>query len=330
MLNNAKIKYAALFLAAVLLPPLVATYVDVSGILPAALVSSVVLGVLAASASPALAFAVPVCVYGLGYLLSRDFIASAMPLVFYPAGIFAGVCMRRKCSRRLTVALTSFGLAMGMGIEFVIITYHLCGSLSAEAFGVCYDGLYAYFADYLYDSVYNVLNANSKNYGLAEADVAAYTVAYIKTYRPMLFGTIILACNVAAYIFTAVSKRLLLYLDVNKHDGLPGTNGKWEFVLSKSSAVVFIICYICLFLGGETLTLPQTSAFYAVMLAIVGGVFLMAFRAVRNKFRMGNSNIIITGIILLLFFNSAIINILTLMLAVIGISATFKQDKKEG
>ncbi len=331
MFNNAKMKYAALFLAAVLLPPFVAVYVDISGLLPIALVSSVILGVLTASAPLPLALAVPVGLYAWGYILFGDFLSPVTPLVFLPAGFIAGLCMRRKCSRRLTVALTSAGFLISLAAEFAIITYSLCGSLSAWALEATYNELYVFFTNAAYNNIYNVLNANAKNYGLAESDVALYTVTYIRSYRPMFFGTVLLICNIVAYIFTAVSKRILKYLDTEKYNSLPGINGNWEFVLSKSSATVFIVCYICLFLGGDTLSLPQASAFYAVMLAIVGGVFLMAFRTLRSKLRISSSNLVITGVILLLFFSGSILDIVTIILAIIGLSATFKQDRnKEG
>ena len=328
MFNNAKFKYAALFAAAVLLPPFVAVYVDLSGLLPAALLSSVILGVLTASAPLALAFAVPVGLYAWGYVLFGDFLSPVTPLIFLPAGFLAGMCMRRKCSRRLTVALTSAGFLLSLAAEFAIVTYSICGSLSAKAMNATYNELYVFFTNAAYNSIYNVLNTNAKSYGLAESDVALYTTSYIKSYRPMFFGTVLLICNIVSYLFTAVSKRILKYLDAEKHNGLPGINGSWEFVLSKSSATVFIVCYVCLFLGGETLSLPQASAFYAVMLAIVGGVFLMAFRSLRSKLHISNSNLIIASVILLFFFSGSILDIVTIILAIIGLSATFKQDKK--
>ncbi len=331
MSNNAKLKYTAIFAAAVLVPPLVMAYVDPSGILPASLLASVAIAVLLSSAPVILSVLVPVGVYGLGCILSGDFVLAAMPLVFFPAGFCAGICMRKGCTRRFAVSLTSVGLVLGLGAEFVFLTYYLCGGLSTQDFRVCYNSLYLYFVNYIYNSVYNVLNANAENYGLNDVDISVYTIAYIRSFRPMLFGTVILVCNIVSYIFTAASKNLLRFMNIDKYKDLPGIRGDWEFVLSKSSAMVFIISYVCLLLGGDTLTLPQASAFYAVMLAIAGGVFLMAFRAVRNKFSMGGgSNFIIIGILLLLFLQGSLMDIVMVILAVIGLSATFKQGVKEG
>lgn len=330
MLNNAKIKNLGLVLLAAVLPALAFITDTTSAVVPMSLLSAVVLAALVAVAPWWLSAVVPVAVYGLCLLISGDYYLSALPLTVLPAGVCGGVCMRRMCSRGFTVALVSFALVVGALLCFGILTLALYGTISFSAIKECYNTIYSLIVDAVYENVYNVLKVSVEEYGYTESFVATYTAAFLRSYRPMLFGTVIFTCNVVAYALTAISKRILKYADVAKYERLPGINGDWEFVLSKSSAVVFILCYFCLLIGGDSLTLPQASAFYAVMLAIVGGVFVMAFRSIRNRVKLtGGVDLIVIGIVMFLFFQSSIMDIVSMVLAVIGLSATFKSGKKE-
>lgn len=293
------------------------------------LLSSATLAVITASLPIWITAAVPLAVFGLCYMAGGDLYLAMLPLVLLPAGIATGVCIRKKCTRGLTVGISSFGLIFGGFLAFLIVTWANYGIVNGTSIKACYEATYRYFTEVLFDNVYNSLKTAFESYGYEEGYLETYTASFLKSFRPMFFGTVIFTCNAVAYAFTAVSGRLYKMLDASKFNSLPGIDGKWEFVLTKSSAVVFTVCYICLFLGGDSLALPETSAFYAVMLAIVGGVYVMAFRSIRDRSKItGGVDLIVICIVLFLFFQSSLIDIISLVLVVIGLSATFKSNKK--
>ncbi len=330
MSDNSTLKKVVLFVTAVLVPCLGTLVSEPSWIVPSSLVAAAIYAVLTAVAPVPLALAVPIIVYGINAVLGGDYVFAAFPLIFLPAGFGLGLCMRKKCSRRVTVATTSVSLVAGGALGFVLATLTVFGKLTAATLADCYSGLYSYVANSFYENMYTSLKSAAYAYELKDFDAAAYTKIYLKSCRPMLIGSAIFACNALAYILTAVSKYLLKHTSIEQFKSLPGINGNWEFVLSKTSAVVFIVCYACITLGGDALALPELSAFYAILFAIIGGVLIMALRTVRNKMHLGGSiGFIVTGIIIFFFFQGSILSIIVTVLAIIGLTATLKKEKTE-
>lgn len=327
--KNLVLKNIGLLALAVFLPLVTFFTRTWESLVVTSLLSSAALAVITASLPVWTTAAVPLAVFGLCLLVGGDLYLAMLPLVLLPAGIATGVCIRKKRTRGFTVGISSFGLIVGGFLGFLIITWAGCGTVNVTAMRLCYNELYRYFTEVMFDSVYVSLKNAFDSYGYEEGYLEAYTASFLKSFRPMFFGTVIFTCNAVAYAFTAVSGRLYKMLDVSKFKSLPGIDGKWEFVLTKSSAVVFTVCYVCLFIGGDSLALPETSAFYAVMLAIVGGVYVMAFRSIRSRSKLtGGVDLIVICIVLFIFFQSSLMDIISLMLVVIGISATFKSNKK--
>ena len=74
------------------------------------------------------------------------------------------------------------------------------------------------------------------------------------------------------------------------------------------------------------MTLPQQIAFNTVMTAIQGGVFVMAFRHLRQRISTGGFAAISMYIVIALFFG---LSVTAMVLSGVGVFAAFKQKSKE-
>ena len=327
MSNSVKTRYCLVLIVAVALPFLALNMADISVIALAILLScGAVTSLFFVKPSPwLLVFPFALCVAACFF--SKDYMFSALAVALLPSCVCAGVCMRRRCSRGQTIVAVVACIGLGVFLGIAVIVFALYGSIS-------YNIAVSFNRDYLvplkgqlltsvYDSIHNSMEQLMAQLGeeYSGIDVSTYSIAYIKSLRPMSVGIVLFSVATVAYLFTELIKQVVKVVDENKLKNLPGIEGKWEYVLSKGSAVAFIIAYFCMFIGGETLKIAEATAFYAIVMTILGGVLVMAFRSIKNRIKLrGWGDLIFPAILIVLFLSDYIITILT----VIGLVASFR------
>ncbi len=262
---------------------------------------------------------VPVVSYGIAFMLCGDPILALLSVVYIPVAVVIAICLRKKASRSTTVVLSSLTVgivALGCGVAWAL-DYGI--ELSFESVAALIKTTANDVTNFLVDSVPDAFYEKNLS-------KEVYRATLYELFRYFSIGFFVLACNVVAFISTAITKLVVSYL-CSDEKKISTFAKKWNFVLSKQSAVMFIICYLCLLVGGETLTLPQQIAFNTVFVAIQGGVLVMAFNSLRAKISNGGSYVLILYLILMFFFGLPIVII---ALSVSGLFAVFKPKTKEG
>lgn len=333
MTNNAKLRLIPIIIAAVCLPPLALYYSDGASFFLCALVAALGLTALYAVKPSVLWLALPLASYGIGAALGADAIIGAFILATVPLGLTAGYGMYKGYSRAKTVFISVVGLFVGAAFAFVLSVIYMYGALSADAVKDGFNSLYGAVSNGIYENVVLSLESVAASYDLGEMDVHSYASLYVQTLKPIAAGMLLFAGNLIAYVFTAAAKRLVKWVDVNRFDALLGQDEKWLFVLSKSSAGVFLGAYLCLMLGGDTLSVPEQAGFYAVFLAIFGGVIIMGARSVRNYFAQSTAwngtSLAVILFVLFFIFGSSVLSIAFVVVSASGVVASFKHKKKE-
>lgn len=261
---------------------------------------------------------VPVVSYGIAFMICGNPLLALLSLVYVPASAVIALCLRKKVSRSATVVLSS--LTVGITALICGLVWALnCGvELSADGISALIKDASNHITDLL---VGNIPDAMFEN-GISK-EVYRQTIFELFSYFSL--GMVVLACNVIAFFSTAVTKLVVPFLGAQKN--MSSFAKKWNFVLSKQSALMYLICYLCLIVGGETLTLPQQIAFNTVFVAIQGGILIMAFRFMREKMAQGGSYLLVFCFVLAFFLG---IPVFIIILSFIGIFAAFKQKTKEG
>lgn len=262
---------------------------------------------------------VPLVSYGLSYLACGNGALASLSLFYLPASLVTSVCIRKSVSRSASVVLSS--LTVGLtALAYVAVTALISGvSLSFEGVSSFIDGVSRAFAENLVSNVPDSLF----NETITKATYKALVFEGIK-YFSMCFA--VLFCNIVAFTSTAVTKRVLSASN-NATVELSEFAKEWRFVLSKPSAVMFLVCYLCLIVGGETLTLPQQIAFNTVMTAIQCGVFVMAFGYLRQKVRVNGFASVFMYIVFWYIFG---MSFTAMVISCVGVFATLARKTKEG
>lgn len=261
---------------------------------------------------------VPMASFGAAYLASNSLLLSAIAVSYVPVAVIIGICLRKGANRGVTVVLSSVGIGV-TAVAYVVI--------SALAYGITFNvsdissyitALSDYFANQTIASVPDSFFTESITREM-------YLAMLLKEFKYYSFSFLVLCCNLIAFASTAIARRVInLYGTTNAK--LTTMVKDWLFVLSKPSAAMYLVCYLCLLIGGETLTTPQQIAFNTVMVAIQGGLLVMAFRNIREKMRVAGFSALIIYIILFYFFS---LEGLAIVLSVSGLFAAFRQKTKE-
>lgn len=269
--------------------------------------------------SPLLA-ALPLAVCAFACFNNDNYYFSAISAVLLCASVGVAVCMRLRFSRGRTVAISGMCTAVGVLFAASIIVVSIYGSLTFKNF---VDFFYTVRDNAVYELYNEIVNSVNVLYdSLGESvDATSYAIAYIRYLIPQSIGAVLLLVITATYFFTELAKQFVKIVDREYLKQLPGINGQWEYVLPRSSAVAFIIFWFCLFIGGDALKTSETAAFYAVMMPLLGGVLVMAFRSIRDRVRRrGWADLIFPTIIAVFFLSDYILSILS----IIGLVSTFK------
>jgi len=261
---------------------------------------------------------IPIASYGLSCLACGDVALAALSIFYLPASLVTVACIKKNASRSATVVLSSVTVGL-TALTCVAIAALLSGkSLSFDGVSAYIDEVSKTFAENLVSNVPDSLF----NETLTKATYQALIFEGIK-YFSMCFA--VLFCNIVAFSSTAVTKRVLS-LTKDGAGGLSEFAKEWRFVLSKPSAIMFIVCYLCLIVGGETLTLPQQIAFNTVMTAIQCGVFVMAFSFLRDKVRANGFASIFVYIVFLYIFG---MSFTAMVISCVGVFVTLARKTKE-
>ncbi len=256
--------------------------------------------------------------YGLSYLVCGDPLTAAFALFYLPASLVIAFCIRKGLSRGMTVVLSS--LTVG-------VTAFACVAVPAFIYGVAFsfDSVSAYISmvsQALAEKLVSGVPDSLFDETLTKANYQALMASGFK-YFSLCFA--VMFCNIAAFASTAITKRVLLYVEGGT-GRLSVFAKEWLFVLSKPSAVMYIICYLCLLVGGETLTLPQQIAFNTLMTAIQCGIIVMAFSFLRERFRAYGFAAIFMYIVVFVFFG---VSVAAMVLSGLGVIVTLRRKTKE-
>lgn len=256
----------------------------------------------------------PVASYAVAFLILGDWRLAFASVLFAPVGFVVAYCISKKFNRAQTVLVTA--LSFGASVVFYIaLLFISSGAPTFERASSLISAGITQLADL---SVENLPEAYFSQGITAEA----YKELLSDSMRTFMFGAFALSCNAVAYFSTAISKKVIINTKCVKIN----FDGKWQYVLSKPSAAFFIASFICVFVGGDTLTLPERIAFYTVIVALLGGVFLMSVCSIKQRVgTFGFTSVLIYVIVyFMLGFSS-----LVALLSATGLIATFKY-KKEG
>jgi len=261
---------------------------------------------------------VPLISYGIGFSVTGDPLSAALALVYVPVSAVITICLNKKLSRGVTVVLSAF--TIGMVAFGCVVATAFVNDVTVSADGI---------SEFLSVSAANVANSLVSEIpdslftnGLTRE---GYVRTIIEGLKYFSLSIVVLFCNLVAFSSTAVTKRAVLSLN-DEESSIFGLSKNWLFVLSKPSAAVYIVCYLCLIIGGETLTLPQQIAFNTVMTAIQGGVFVMAFRHIRKRISVSGFAAIFMYIVVLYFLG---LSAVAMVLSGVGLFAAFRQKSKE-
>ncbi len=245
--------------------------------------------------------------------------------LYLPLGIISAFCVR-KCYKRAKMVLflsVGFGVAaISCLVVYFFITYD---EISLSAFrNAIISRVGAIKREFLSQTEYAlVLQADAQK---LDINISSYISALSNLINYISFGLAAFIFNSASYLSTVFTKFTLKGFGGEKIT-TPFESDSWQFVLSKPSAVAFIAAYLCLAIGAETLTYAQTVAFYAIVIALSGGVLLMAVNRIKHSVKNSRSFFLPLLLAVLMFFFGTFMLILTLF--VIGLFATFTFKNKE-
>lgn len=262
------------------------------------------------------------------YFLSSSSLLAMCYSFSMPLGVLIAFCIRKKYKRAKTVLFTSIGFAIATIACAVVYLVAYCGSYSLSSLGNALKSTGAEIKNQILIEMERSLLLQLENTGV-KIDTAAYIAAFSSLMNYVSFGVTAFVINCVSYFSTSITKLSLNGLGDNKINAF-FNESNWQFVLSKASAIVFLLVYLCIQIGGETLTQPQIVAFYAVLLAISGGVLLMAVNRIRNSIKK-NGNFVMLFLLAGTAFFLGIYPVLLIMI-IMGLIATFsfKSDKEEG
>lgn len=315
MVKTQKIKYILLQAAIVALTATYCIFPDALYILAALTIQIGLYSAIAAQKPYALSlFSVPLS-YAVAFTLVGDWRVAVLSVLFWPVGTLVAVCIRKGVTRAKTVLLTSvlFGVCL---VSYAVMILWMLDIRSIDEFSEKLISGMKFLAQ---------MSANS----LPEASLVkgltrdVYEKLVYDFLRISFIGTIVFACNTVAFVSTAIAKRIVIK---TKGNTMLNNDPKWLYVLSKSSALVFIVCYLCVLVGGETLTLPEQIAFNTVVIATLGGVLIMAFRAIKGKNGFAGIPVLIIYAIVLFALG---LQALLILLSITGLVAAFRYKNME-
>lgn len=315
MVKTQKNKYILLQAAIVALTASCCVFPDAMFIVAAITVQIGIYSALAAQKPYVLSLVSVPASYGVAFALVGDWRIALLSVIFYPVGTLIAFCIRKGFTRTRTVLLSSvcFGTLL---VGYVALVLYMWGITSFDGFATALTDGMAYLAEMSADNLPEV----SLVEGLTRD---AYRDLLYDFMRIASIGAFALMCNTVAFASTALTKRIVFS---TKGNALLNNDQQWLYVLSKPSAVMFIVCYLCVLVGGETLTLPQQVAFNTVIVATFGGVLVMSLRAVKGKTGFaGIPKLLIYAIIFFIFGLQAVL----ILLSVTGLIAAFRYKNKE-
>ncbi len=251
----------------------------------------------------------------------------AIVFAFYAlVGTVLSVCVKKEYSRSKSVFCLAITIASSIAVCYVFFFAMTADSFSVTELGNSLKtGINSFIDKTVSTFIENFkLQADASGF---KFDIVEFTKSFSSMLYSMSFGIVAFVINFASYISTWIFKLTQKGIESDKIKRVFGKN-EWSFVLSKVSAVVFIVTLLLIAIGGDTLTRPQNVAFYAVFIAISGGVFIMAFNKLRNSVRNTGSYLFpVMLVILAIFFD---MYIAWLIIFGIGLYAALSyKDKKE-
>lgn len=315
MVKTQTIKYIILQAVIVVLTASCCVFPDALFMLAVVTVQIGLFSAIASQKPFCLSLIAPLLSYGVAFALFGNWMIAFAAVLFFPAGAFVALCVSKSCSRSKTVLVASlcFGLSMAV----------YCGSFAALNGGITVDEL----SKALYNGINYVADMSVDNlpevYFSQGITKEAYRDLLFEAMRLFFMGVAVLICNAVAYFSTAITKKVLLRTKDNK---LLNKDKDWLYVLSKPSAAMFVICYLCVLVGGDALTLPQQIAFNTVIVALLGGVLVMAARSLKQ--RMGIAGISSVLIYVVIYFILGMQAVLVVM-SVTGLIAAFRYKPQE-
>lgn len=258
--------------------------------------------------------AAPVVSYAAALLLLGDWRVSFAGVLFAPAGLIVAYFIHKKKNRTHTVLATSAVLGVSVAL-YAVALFITSGEPTFERASTLLNNGIKRLVD---------LSVNSlpESYFSQGITAETYATALTGSLRVFMFGAFALVCNAVAFFSTAIAKRTVRSFEPSafSHDE------KWLYVLSKPSAAFFVACFLCVLVGGDTLTLPERIAFYTVVIALLGGILLMAFRSIKQRITtVGFPSVLIYVIVyFMLGFGS-----LVALMSATGLIEAFKYKKQE-
>ncbi len=257
----------------------------------------------------------PVLSYIIAVVMLENPVLAIASVLFFPAGALMALFIRKGLSRSKTVLVTS--VTVGAGLLLFALSIIIPGGINSfDSFAEALNNTINDFAKLSVENLPDIYFTQ----GISEE---TYYNLLVEMLRVFLFGSVVLLCNIVAYVSSAIAKRAVIK---TKGNTLLQNDMQWLYVMSKPSAVVYIVCYLCLLIGGETLTLPQEIAFNTVLLALLGGLLVMAVRSIKTKMGVvGLSSLFIYAVVFFIFGLEATI----LVMSVTGLIAVFKYKPQE-
>lgn len=258
--------------------------------------------------------ATPIVSYAVAWMLLGDWRVAFAGVLFAPVGMAVAFCIRKKATRTHTVLAASltFGIAVAL---YAVMLFALSGDVTFER-----------AANLLNNGIKQLVSLSVSS--LPEAyfsqgiTAEAYTVAFTESLRVFMFGVFALICNAVAFFSTAIAKKTVRAFNSSAFS----FEEKWGYILSKPSAVFFVTCFLCILVGGDTLTLPERITFYTVVIALLGGILLMAFRSIKR--RVSNVGFPSVLIYIIVYFMLGFGSLVALMSAT-GLIEAFKYKRQE-
>ncbi len=253
------------------------------------------------------------------YFLSGSAYVAMMFGFYMPIGIVMAYCIRRGMSRSRIIMATSLSFAFSAFVCLTVYLLETCEVYSLNAFRFRLRTDISLIKSNILNEIETLLESQTTTTGI-EIDTTMFTSLFADMLDYISFGMVALLINGASYLSSVFTKLALKGSDNERINKIFSGSG-WRYVLSKSSAAIFAVIYLFIIIGGETLTLPQIIAFYSVILALSGGVIIMAINNIIDKIRKNRNFVllIMLGAITFFFGGSAAI----LALFVIGLTAAF-------
>ncbi len=259
------------------------------------------------------------------YLIGGSSFAALFFAFYVPIGVLLAFCVRKEFKRAKTVIFSSLGFALATLSGLLVYLMATRGNVSLDTIGDFLRAVgMALKKQLLKEYEYSLLLQAE------QMDVSINVSKYVSQFASQLnwfsFGSLALLFNSASYLSTVLTRFVLKGVEQSNLKTFFDSTA-WQFVLSKASALAFIVVYLCIAIGGETLTQPQQIAFYSVVIAISGGLVVMAVNKIKLSVKKSGSFFLpIVLIAMAMFFN---VSAVVLVLYIIGLVATFTVKNKE-